>query len=26
VEESSRKQRSLFRKVDDFLTGQNLPY
>ena len=26
VEESSHKQRSLFRKVDDFLTGQNLPY
>src|SRR5260370_21157894 len=26
VEESSRKQRSLFRKGDDFLTGQNVPY
>jgi hypothetical protein len=26
VEASSHKQKSLFRKVDDFLTGQNLPY
>jgi hypothetical protein len=26
VEESSHRQKSLFRKVDDFLTGQNLPY
>jgi hypothetical protein len=26
VEESLHKQKSLFRKVDDFLTGQNLPY
>jgi hypothetical protein len=26
VEASSHKPKSLFRKVDDFLTGQNLPY
>ena len=26
VEESSHRQKSLFRKVDDFLTDQNLPY
>ncbi len=25
MEESSHKQKSLFRKVDDFLSGQNLP-
>jgi hypothetical protein len=26
VEESSKRDKSLFRKVDDFLSGQNLPY